>query len=752
MKNIIVLFSRANLLVVLIYFTVFGTLAQATTVAVDVSRWNDNKARLVVKGQSDTLNLVYLSDSLTGKELATIQADDDGNWVAKVKDLSKPPCYVRAVSAGVTVEAKVRRTKGNCSSAGLPPEVTAKIYTNKLCFECHGDDGSGLINSGGDIQGKSLDDTQRAIVEEEVHAGIDVTPQEVKALVAFLKNPSALPALEVRDFSDPEQCKICHPRQFREWSGNMMAYSALSPTFSALEALGNAYSVSQGGSGFAAGLHPTASFCQGCHNPADTFLGNFPTLADSNGHALRDFATRAGRGGISCDICHQISGPDSTEGFGRLGDGIANTAFVLEPGETKFGPLDNPEVNPSHLSAHGKDINLEDGYLRSGEFCGTCHDVRTPPDARLTDAVDPMTGEGFQRLENLFTEWKEGPYGPVNNTFGGVVTCQDCHMDLGPPLPAGSYAEGETTVYPRPRYVFEREQVSTHYFTGIDVTLVDFPGQDDEARDENGNVIGQIQRRRVLMESAAEISVSAPEAATSGETVPIMVHVTNSGTGHNLPSGFSQERQIWVELIVTDNNGDVVYESGTLVDAAHPETGEMSPDGNLDDEDLRNLVGPNNDVDAGVVDPGRIDPITLEANVVHGPDYNQRHEHPPVYEGLANFGNEFFRFEVVNGVPVKDSQGHFIEEEVFMPFLSTHTDNSFSIPALETVDVRYDVEVPAVADGPLHISARLRARAFPPRFLRALAEGRPDLVNEKMVDRNRIVEMVTATPVNVTIQ
>lgn len=120
---------------------------------------------------------------------------------------------------------------------------------------------------------------------------------------------------------------------------------------------------------------------------------------------------------------------------------------------------------------------MQDGYLKTSEFCGTCHDVRTPPDARLAEGVDPVTKEPFQRLENLFTEWKNGPYGPINNTVGGVVSCQDCHMDLGPPAPAGSYAEGETTVYPRPRYVTEREQVSTHYFTGIDIALVDFPGQ-----------------------------------------------------------------------------------------------------------------------------------------------------------------------------------------------------------------------------------------------------------------------------------
>lgn len=734
-----------NLIVLLVFITFYGTLAHAASVNIDRARWNNND-RLIVKGSSDTLNLVFLSDSLTGTELATVQADDDGNWVARIKGLSIIPCYVRAVSAGSTVEKKVRNTNGNCSSAGLPVELTAKIYTKKLCSVCHADDGSGVTNSGGDIQGKSRSDVQRAIDEELVHSGIDVTPQEIKALVAFLDNPVwPLPVLEEVDFSEPDQCKTCHPRQFDEWSGNMMAYSALSPTFSALEALGNDYSISQGRPGFAAGDHATAGFCQSCHNPADTLLGNVPTLAESNGHALRDFATKAGRAGISCDICHQISGPDTTIGLGRLGDGIANTAFVLEPGETKFGPLVDPEATPTHSSAHAKDINMEDGYLRTGEFCGTCHDVRTPPDARLAVAEDPVTGEPFQRLENLFTEWKNGPYGPINNSVGGVVTCQDCHMDLGPPEPAGTYAEGETTVYPRPRYVFEREEVRTHYFTGIDIALVDFPGQDDDARDENGNVIGQVQRRRILMESAAQLAVSAPSTGTTGETIPIMVHVTNSGTGHNLPSGFSQERQIWVELIVSDNDGTVVYESGTLVDTAHPETGELLPDGNLDDEDLRNLIGP----DGG---SGLIDPVTLEANVVHGPDYNQRHGDHPVNKGLANFGNEFIRFEVdADGVPMKDADGHFIEEEVLMPFLSTHTDNSFSIPALETVNVQYDVQVPADISG-LNISARLRARAFPPRFLRALAAGRPDLVNEKMVDRNRIVEMVSATPVTVLIE
>jgi len=527
----------------------------------------------------------------------------------------------------------------------------------------------------------------------------------------------------------------------------MMACSAVSPTFSALESLGNRFSVANGRPGFAAGNHGTALFCQSCHNPVDKFLGNFPSFADSNDQPLRDFSSAVGRRGISCDVCHQISMPDSsTAGLGHLGDGVANVAYVLEPGDTKFGPLDNPDPNPFHESAHAKDINMQNGYLDTGVFCASCHDVRTPPDSNLAVAEDPVTGEPFQRLENLFTEWQNGPFGPINNRVGGVVTCQDCHMDVGPPAPAGSYAEGETTLYPRPRDVQGREKVSTQYFTAVDIALVDFPGQDDEARDANGNVIGQVQRRQQLLESAATLSVSAPAAVARGEVASVVVDVTNVGAGHNIPSGFSQERQMWVELIVSDANG-ILYESGTLIDTAHPETGEMHPDGNLDDEDLRNLVGPDG------ISGGVIDPVTLEANVHHGPDYNQRHAHPPVYKGLANFGNEFIRIPTdASGNPLKDADGHFVEEEVFMPFLSTHTDNSFSIPPLDTEHVRYDVDIPADAVGPVRVSARLRFRALPPRFLRALAQGRPDLVNEKMIDRNRIVEMATASPVTMQVQ
>ncbi len=715
-----------------------------TVLTIDTIEYDAANVKLVAQGQSDTLNLVFLSDEITLEAVTQTQANDDGAWSVALSNLTSIPCRISATSGGKSVYAEVVNAPANCSSVVLSQELTARIYSEKLCDTCHGPTGSD--GAAPDIAGTDTPSIERGIAVEVVHEGITVSQHQAEALAVFLDNPGLLPIRHIPEYSNPEMCQTCHPRQFEQWSGSTMAYSAISPAFNALEAMGNAYSVSQGRPGFAAGNHGTALFCQSCHNPVDSALGNFPTLADSSGHAMRDFASKVGRHGISCDVCHQISAPDTSTGLGRLGDGIANTAYVLSPGSTKFGPLDNVQPNPMHDSFPAIDINGQGGYLRTSEFCGTCHDVRTPTDAALANPVDPETGEPFQRLENLFTEWKNGPYGPINNQLGVVVSCQDCHMDLGPPKPAGSYAKGKTTVFPRPSQVVKREEVRTHYFTGIDITLVDFPGQDDATRDSDGNLIGQVQRRKMLMASAAEITMTAPSTISDGDTLPIVVHVTNSGTGHNLPSGFSQERQIWVELIVSDANGAVIYESGTLRDTSHPETGEFVPDGNLDDEDLRNLVGPDG------FSSGVIDPVTLEANVIHGPDYNRRHEHPPVNQGLANFGNEFIRIPVdENGIPLKDEDGHFIEEEVFMPFLSTHTNNSFSIPALETANVPYDVVLPAGTVGPIQVTTRLRARAFPPRFLRALATGRPDLVNEKMVDRNRVVEMVTASPVSIQV-
>ncbi|KPJ95286.1 MAG: hypothetical protein AMJ55_04195 [Gammaproteobacteria bacterium SG8_15] len=232
-----------------------------------------------------------------------------------------------------------------------------------------------------------------------------------------------------------------------------------------------------------------------------------------------------------------------------------------------------------------------------------------------------------------------------------------------------------------------------------------------------------------MLKAAATMNVNVPESVTAGAVLPIAVDVTNVGAGHNIPSGFSQERQMWIELIVTDANGGEVYKSGYLIDSAHPETGEMTPDGSLDDEDLQNYTV-------------TLDPVVgNNIGMTHGPDYNQRHD--GVNLGLVNFGNEFISYD--------DTTGEEVEE--FLPFAAEHMNNSISIPPLETRTNTYDVPLPADVEGPITIRARLLFRAFPPRFLRFLAEQTAefDLIDEALVDRNKIVEMVGPKTVTVIV-
>jgi hypothetical protein len=495
------------------------------------------------------------------------------------------------------------------------------------------------------------------------------------------------------DFARPATCATCHPRQFREWQGSMMAYAAVSPTANALEAAGNRLL-----DGAFAADGTAALLCQQCHAPVSVALGEMPSYAESNGRPSRDFAGDVGVHGLSCDFCHQVAHADLPGSVS--GDGIANAAFVLQPGTLKFGPFADPLSSRVHDGAPSE-------YLRSSEFCGGCHDVRLPGD-------DALTGEPFRRLENAFTEWQGSVYATTANPFGQVVTCQDCHMSAYPYAPPGTYYTDTAAAVPGA----PERRVSSHYFTGVDVALVDFPGQDDEGGDSHGEPIGQRQRREDLLRATCTLDLDVPQYAGAGSTLPIVVVVTNSGAGHNVPTGFSQERQMWIELTVTDGQSEIVYQSGHLVDRAHPETGEMEPDGNLADEDLQNWIG-------------LIDPETLEAHLEHGPDRNRRPEEN-VNLGLVNFGNEFLRV------------GPHGVEEVFVPFLANAMDNTHSIPPLATERIRYDVPLPDDVAGPLRVSVRLRFRAFPPRFLRTLARARPDLLDEAVVDRNHIVDMATA--------
>jgi hypothetical protein len=495
--------------------------------------------------------------------------------------------------------------------------------------------------------------------------------------------------------------------------------------------------------------------------------------------------------GITCDFCHDENGPDLNRSFQM--DGFGNTSLLLNQTDLKVGPFLHPVAVKNNFHVASNDPN-KIAFLRAGAFCNTCHDVRVPNRNLVAEEHNMNPGGqnvSYFRLENLSTEWQVGPYNSTSNPFSQIVRCQDCHMSLFPYAGTTTYQVGDMTVTSPTPGVFatdyaavpgvatdqnaplQQRKVVEHYFTGVDVPLLtpvelsarlgaNYPDPYATGTDTHGVPDGLATRRADLMKAAARISLSKSDtSAQIGQEFTVRLEAV-SLTGHRLPAGFSQERTVYVQLAVTDNNGFLLYQSGYVVDKPHPNTGENAPDGNLDDEDLEHLHA--------VVDPGMHtatytagtatnggNNLVFEAGPDDGPDARL---FVGAQEGLVLFRNELThiflpgqaigRIDPVTGKPVLAQGVHF--EETFQAALANAVDNFRSLQPLHPRTYNYVIQLPTqqqlqaigvTLQGPLHVHAQINFEHFPPLFMRFIAGvtsangpsgNNLNLVNEQRID------------------
>ncbi len=531
-----------------------------------------------------------------------------------------------------------------------------------------------------------------------------------------------------------------------------------------------------------------------------------------------------GAASITCDHCHNIQGPDHARSL--QGDAFANTTHFFELTKIKIGPFLGaaPVRGAFHASSFdpGK-IN----YLRSSEFCDSCHDVRPPnpnavaPDLLMhTQTETNSRGVGHYRLENLSTEHFIGPYncrtpepdrggpGPCLNTsdnpFGQRIRCQDCHMSLFPYAGESTYTIRDNDrnrdiqitsptpgIFPmntaadpkanptEPGFTPPVRRVTTHQFTGVDIPLLtddelrarlgpDYPSIDEPGVDEYGTPRAIRQRREDLLKAAVRVKLDlTDQAAHLGETFHARVTAV-SLTGHRLPAGFSQERTTYIQLTVSakrrgTNEDFILYQSGYVTDKPHPETGELAPDGSLDDEDLEHITaianpfthrnevfyqGPDNGSEARIFEGKQIGLVLFRNELIRILD-----PPPAVCEGSPAvphrqtcrsdadcsggkrclMGKEI-PVGLVDGTERHPRTGqilqHSFEEETFSAGFANAVDNWRSLPPLHPRTFTYAINLPSAAElaelgveleGPLQVHAAVHFNHFPPLFLRFLA-------------------------------
>jgi len=204
------------------------------------------------------------------------------------------------------------------------------------------------------------------------------------------------------DFSEPEQCSVCHREIYSEWQQSLMSQSFTHP-WDDVEyfklALPQALKLEK--------VADVKAGCIGCHAPLAFLAGDIPPKPPVEG-------TRANES-VSCDICHGITGSTEAVPF--------NFRYKINPGKVKYGTRKDaePQFHETEYSA----------FTGSPELCANCHDEQSPYGAWVKET---------------YREWKSGPYGSEG------VRCQDCHMQ---------YAPGKSTPMGK-----EREDIAHHVFHG----------------------------------------------------------------------------------------------------------------------------------------------------------------------------------------------------------------------------------------------------------------------------------------------
>ncbi len=373
-------------------------------------------------------------------------------------------------------------------------------------------------------------------------------------------------------------CGICHPKHYKEWSVSQHAYAQLSPIYLSLNNKIN--ELSNGSNG---------DFCLRCHNPVGANLGESTFESNLDRHPTS-------REGITCVVCHRIN-KTYNKVSGRLAlveGGLTDPVFGPEGNSGVKQVLDQPEkfrvvTDPKEP---GRKIHNEAKVfdpIKSSTFCGSCHDV--------------TLFNGF-RLEEAFSEYRLSPAAAKG------VTCQDCHMGKIEGKVSG-YRKGPAAVVGD--VPTKTRKLTSHLFSGPDYPIIHpgiFPHNQKAAAFKNMREWLQFKHKEGWgtdkFETTAPAGYKFPKAWASIDDrydareilneqfellefakrkrlevlrngfilsdivvdradergVAFRVRVRNGTDGHNVPTGFTGERLVWLDVTVKDREGTVVFRSG----------------------------------------------------------------------------------------------------------------------------------------------------------------------------------------------
>jgi hypothetical protein len=407
-----------------------------------------------------------------------------------------------------------------------------------------------------------------------------------------------------RQFFTSDQCLSCHSGDvspfgpnlvkddvdvspYGEWNWSMMGLAGRDPIFYAQLETEVALHTPPGGDFTADSLQDTCLRCHGVmgqrqfttDNPGSLFtVGD--ALASEQGDPHSQYGGLA-RDGVSCMVCHQI--PDqSGVPFTDIETGLFRLAPATDGLRTIFGQYPNPTVKPM-VEALGA-LPVLGEHMQDSLVCGSCHTVNLP----VLDNQGKTVAKKYE--QSTYFEWQNSVYSRPGPEF---KSCQQCHMpdtfhgpdplrfkianvqDQDFPIADGVSTVDEITVEPRDGY-------RRHELAGINVFALElFRQYPDILGVRNKSFMTGFENglensiNNSLNKASHSAQVEILSAKLDGSVVESSLKVSNL-TGHRLPSGVGF-RRMFIELLVKDAQGQVVWASGRSNDLGVIVDGQGQP-------------------------------------------------------------------------------------------------------------------------------------------------------------------------------
>jgi hypothetical protein len=343
-------------------------------------------------------------------------------------------------------------------------------------------------------------------------------------------------AYDSRSLAGSESCGTsgCHEQIVKEWSVSAHRWSAMDLAFQRIQT----EMAKQNGP-------ESTRYCGGCHDPISLFSG-------AKNIFVEDLTGLVGYNeGVSCFVCHSVRTTDLEGNANYVLDQPSRYLFELREGDgARFVRDFLMRAYPwEHVEGLSKRL------YKTSEYCAACH-------KQFVD--EEVNNVGWVQLQNQYDNWRKSRWNHPGDPEK-TIECRECHM----PLTASTDpASGDALDYNRTP---DDAKHRSHRFIASNQfmpALLKLEGAEEQIELTEKWLRGEYEIPEIAEKwakgPAVALEIMAPDEVSPGESLNLKAVITSNKVGHDFPTGPLDIIQAWVEISVTDPEGNMVFQSGDV--------------------------------------------------------------------------------------------------------------------------------------------------------------------------------------------